>query len=250
MASGFPTWVDLGTSDLAAATAFYGDLFGWAPNVSPDEQYGGYTIFTLDGVPVAGAGPLMNPSQPVTWSSYFADPDADAAAARVEAAGGKVLVAPFDVGDQGRMAVFGDPAGAPFSVWQPLAMTGAEVFDVPGALTWTELVTRDVDGSESFYGAVFGWCAEHAEMSYGPYLVWRRDDRPAAALKPMVGDAWPTDLAAHWLSYFAVADCAAAAARAAELGGRVVDPPATFEFGRFATLTDPQGARFAILQGG
>ena len=247
--AGFPTWVDLGTSDLAAATAFYTGLFGWTANVSPDEQYGGYTIYTLDGAPVAGAGPLFAEGQPVTWSSYFADPDADATAERVEAAGGRVLVPPFDVGDQGRMAAFLDPAGAAFSVWQAGAMPGAEVFDTPGALTWTELLTRDVDGAVAFYGAVFGWEAQHSLMSYGPYTVWRLGDRPVAAMKPMLGPGWPTDLAPHWLSYFQVADCDAAVARAVGLGGSVSAPAADFEFGRFAGLRDPQGALFAVLQG-
>ncbi len=246
-APGFPNWVDLGTSDLGAATAFYTGLFGWEAQVSTDPAYGGYTTFTLDDEPVAGAGPLFNDSQPVVWSSYFATDDADGVAYRVDRAGGKVLMAPFDVGDQGRMAVFLDPAGATFSVWEPGRMRGAGMLDAPGALTWNELTTRDVDGSVAFYGEVFGWVGRHRPLGGNPYVVWELDGRMVGGLMPMVGDDWPADLAAHWMVYFAVDDCDATAARAARLGGTVPVPPTTMPMGRFAVLNDPQGAYFSIL---
>lgn len=246
-APGFANWVDLGTSDLATATAFYAGLFGWEPQVSPDPRYGGYTIFTLDGETVAGAGPLFDPAQPVAWSSYFATDDADETARRVGAAGGKVLAAPFDVGDQGRMASFLDPAGAPFGVWEGRAMPGAELLDSPGALTWNELTTRDVDAAIAFYGAVFGWTGREQNLGDTPYVVWERDGHMVGGLMPMIGDIWPADLPAHWMVYFAVDDCDAAADRAAALGGVVSVPPTNIPMGRFAVLNDPQGAVFSVL---
>src|SRR5689334_9210817 len=102
---GVPIWVDLGTADLDDAARFYAGLFGWTAEISGDE-YGGYTTFLLDGRPVAGAGPLYGEGQPTAWSTYFATYDADAVAVQVEEAGGKVLVAPFDVMEQGRMSAF------------------------------------------------------------------------------------------------------------------------------------------------
>src|SRR4051812_8944474 len=176
---GVPNWVDLGTADLEDAERFYTTLFGWTAEVSGDE-YGGYTTFYLDGRAVAGAGPLFGEGQPTAWSTYIATADADAVAQRVEAAGGKVLVAPFDVMEQGRMAAFLDQAGAPFSVWEPGTMPGAELFDVPGALTWNELTTRDVEGSEAFYRAVFGWTARQSSMGGVPYAVWESDGQTIA----------------------------------------------------------------------
>ena len=162
---GVPNWIDLGTADLFDATRFYTELFGWTADVSPDPEFGGYTIFDLDGRAAAGAGPTFGEGQPTAWSTFIATDDADAVAARVEGAGGKVLVAPFDVVDQGRMAAFLDQAGAPFSVWQPGSMRGADIFDVPGALTWNELTTRDVEGSEAFYASVFGWVARTSSFN-------------------------------------------------------------------------------------
>ncbi len=48
-APGVPSWVDLATTDPAAARDFYGQLFGWEFDVSPDEQLGHYTTVTKDG---------------------------------------------------------------------------------------------------------------------------------------------------------------------------------------------------------
>jgi predicted enzyme related to lactoylglutathione lyase len=244
---GEPNWVDLGTADLGDAIRFYTSLFGWEAEVS-GEEYGGYTTFRLDGRATAGAGPLFGAGQPTAWSTYVATDDADEIAARVEAAGGKVLVAPFDVMFQGRMAAFLDPAGAPFSVWQAGTMRGADTFDVPGALTWNELITRDLEGSAAFYGAVFGWVARESLMNGMEYIVWEHEGRPIAGMQHMDGDEWPDDLPPHWMLYFAVIDCDDSTAYAQSLGGRVVRPPADQPIGRYAVIDDPQGGTFAILQ--
>ena len=243
---GVPNWVDLATADLEDAIRFYTTLFGWTAEVSGDE-FGGYTTFLLNGLPVAGAGPLFGEGQPTAWSTYVAVDDADVVAARVEAATGKVLVPPFDVMDQGRMAAFLDPAGAPFSVWEAGMMRGAEVFDLPGALTWAELNTRDLDGAKAFYGAVFSWTFRDAQVGALPYVICERDRTSVAGIQLMIGSAWPDDLPPHWLVYFSVGDCDAAAGHAYALGGRVVFAPTTITVGRYAVLQDPQGGTFAIL---
>ncbi|MDI6100649.1 VOC family protein [Actinoplanes sp. NEAU-A12] len=243
---GVPTWVDLATSDLESAIRFYTALFGWTADVSGDD-FGGYTTFLLNGLPVAGAGPLLGAGQPTAWSTYVATADADAVAARVEAAQGKVLVPPFDVVDQGRMAAFLDPAGAPFSVWEAGAMRGAEVFDLPGALTWSELNTRDVEGAVAFYGAVFGWTFRDSQVGGLPYVVCERDRLPVAGIQLMVGSGWPDDQLPHWQVYFAAGDCDVAAEHASRLGGRIIHPPTTIPGARYAVLADPQGGQFAIL---
>ena len=243
---GMPNWVDLATADLDDAKRFYATLFGWSADVSGDE-YGGYTTFRLNGRAVAGAGPLFGEGQPTAWSTYIATDDSDAVAARVDAAGGKVLVAPFDVGDQGRMAAFLDQAGAPFSVWQPGTTLGAEIFDVPGALTWNELTTRDIEGSATFYGEVFGWLARDSSVGDIPYVTFELDGETIAGLQPMVGGQWPDDLPPHWMVYFAVTDCDRTAQDAYALGGQVVGPPTSIAIGRYAVIEDPQGGRFSIL---
>jgi predicted enzyme related to lactoylglutathione lyase len=214
---------------------------------TPSCSGGRRTIFNLDGRPAAGAGPLFGEGQPTAWSTYIATDDSDAVAARVEAAGGKVLVAPFDVMDQGRMAAFLDQAGAPFSVWEAGTMAGAEVFDRAGALTWNELTTRDVEGSKAFYGSVFGWTARDSTMAGLPYVVWEQNGVTIAGMQPMIGDEWPLDLPPHWMIYFAVVDSDYSAGHAQALGGRIVHPPTTSPMGRTAVLEGPQGGTFSIL---
>src|SRR5438552_18538327 len=113
-----PTWVDLSTTDAPAAREFYSKVFGWKIEVDPDPQYGGYGMAEVGGKRVAGIGPKMSPDAPTAWSVYIATDDIDALAKKVEAAGGKVVAPPFDVGDQGRMAAFQDPSGAVISAWQ------------------------------------------------------------------------------------------------------------------------------------
>src|SRR5262245_12518453 len=105
-----PIWIDLASQDAAKSRDFYSKLFGWHIDVNPDPQYGGYGRAQLDGKDVAGIGPAQQPG-PVVWSFYVGAEDAEATAKAVEAAGGKVVAPVFDVGDQGRMAVFQDNVG-------------------------------------------------------------------------------------------------------------------------------------------
>ena len=117
-----------------------------------------------------------------TWNTYIWVDSADDTAEKVKAAGGKVLVEPFDVFDAGRMAVFSDPSGAVFCVWQAKEHKGARVVNDPGSLNFNGLNTRDVEGAKSFYGSVFGWqtlaLARGAEMctlpGYGDFLEQRK----------------------------------------------------------------------------
>ena len=133
---GVPCWVDTAQLDPAAAAGFYGDLFGWrfadrVPAGSPVR----YLVGRLDEHDVAGIGsdPAAVPATP-TWDTYVSVASADEAAARVREAGGAVLAPPFDVLDDGRMAVCADPAGAPFRLWEPRGFAGAQVANEAG--TW------------------------------------------------------------------------------------------------------------------
>ena len=65
----------------------------------------------------------------------------------------------MDVMDLGRMAVFADPTGAVFGVWQPKAFAGADLVNEPVSLVWNEVHTRDTDTDKAFYNSVFGWTA-------------------------------------------------------------------------------------------
>jgi uncharacterized protein len=247
-APGTPSWVDLASPDPDASARFYGELLGWeAVETGPVEETGGYRMLRLGGRDVAGLGPTQGEGQPATWTTYVATEDAGATAGKVRENGGQVVMEAFDVLGAGRMAVFVDPAGAYFSVWQPLRHAGAGVVNEPGALCWNELATRDVDAAKAFYEPVFGWQGETNEYGSTTYTEWKLGGRTIGGMIQM-NDGWPADVPPHWMVYFAVADADASAARAQELGGTVAVPPTDTPAGRFAVLNDPQGAVFSIIQ--
>lgn len=247
-APGTPNWVDLGSPDVEASKRFYGELFGWTSQTSDDPDTGFYTTFSKDGQAVAAVGALMSEGQPPAWTSYFQPDDTDVTARRVESAGGKVLMAPMDVMEFGRMAVFMDSAGAAFAVWRGASMAGFEVTGVPGSLSWNELMTRDVEGSKAFYSSVLGWNARDVTYEGGTYTIFEVGDKSVAGMMPMEGELWPADASPHWMVYFEVEDTDASAAKAQDLGGMVAVPPTDTPAGRFAALSDPHGAFFSIIK--
>jgi predicted enzyme related to lactoylglutathione lyase len=241
-----PVWVDLSSADAAAAQQFYGTLFGWQVEVSPDPQYGGYALARIDGKDVAGIGPAM-PGAPTAWSIYIGTADAEALAGKVEQAGGTVVAPPFDVGDQGRMAVFQDPTGAFISAWQPVGMAGAEATGA-NTFAWAELNARGVERAVAFYGSVFGWTAKSNDMGEGnpPYIEFQLGGESIAGGMEMMPTV-PPQVPSYWMAYFGVPDVDAAFARAIELGARELVSPMDFPGGRFAVVADPQGAAFGLL---
>ena len=244
---GTPSWVDLTTSDVDAAAGFYGALFGWeAVEAGPPEETGGYRMFTLGGALVGGLGPKMSDDQVTAWATYIATADADATAEAVQRAGGQVAVAPMDVMTAGRMAVFADPTGAFFGVWQPGDHRGAQVVNADGALTWNEVETDDPEAAKRFYADVFGWDAEPIEVDGKVvYVTLKLGGRTIGGLLPQL----PPGVPPNWLVYFGVADLDAAAAQVEQLGGSVLMPRRDVPAGSFAVFADPQGAVFACLQG-
>jgi uncharacterized protein len=246
---GTPSWVDHGSPDLDASAEFYGALFGWdVPESENAEQTGGYRRATKNGADVAGMMPLMQEGQPPAWSSYVSVADADATTAAVKDAGGSVIAEPMDVMDLGRMAVFADPTGAVFGIWQPGTFLGAGLVNEPGALAWNELNTRDLEGAKAFYGAVFGWGFEDNDMGeMGNYTTISLGGNPVGGILNMSEREVPDEIPAHWLAYFAVENTDATIAEAEERGGSVMMGPVDIPVGRFAILTDPHGAAFAVI---
>lgn len=242
---GVPCWADLSTTDVAAAADFYARALGWDVEFDHRPEAGGYGRFLLRGRHVAGIGPTGEQSAPA-WSTYFATRDAAATAAMVAACGGTVVMAPLPILDQGVMAVFQDPSGAFFSVWQADRHPGAEIVNEPGSLCWHELATRDVKAAGDFYPRIFGWQARASDMGGAPYTEFLAEDHSVAGVVPMTA-AYPPEIPPHWLVYFCVTDTDEAAGRVERLGGAVLAPPRTVPAGRFAVLADPQSAYFAIL---
>ncbi len=244
-----PIWVDLSTTDAAAAREFYSKVFGWKIEVNPDPQYGGYGMAKVGGNQVAGIAAKMSPEAPTAWSVYIGTDDADGLAKKVQAAGGNVVAPPFDVGDQGRMAAFQDPSGAVISAWQPRTMNTPMPVGEPNTFGWAELNSRGVDKAIPFYQKVFGWALKTNDMGPGQpaYTEFQLGGESIAGGQEMQAMV-PAQVPSHWLVYFSVADVDNSFKAATQAGAGEAVAPMDFPGGRFAILTDPQGAAFGLLK--
>jgi predicted enzyme related to lactoylglutathione lyase len=239
------SWVDLNTDDPDRAKAFYGALFGWEYEDIPIGEGASYSMARIDGHSVAALGPLQGEGMPPHWNCYVTVADADASAARAAELGATLLAEPFDVFEAGRMAAFADPQGAVLSVWQAKENIGAGLVNVPGALTWNDLVTPDVEASAAFYSALFGWEVSEVEGADGQYWSITNGGRRNGGMLPVIPGGHPA-----WNLYFAAEDCDATLARAGELGGGTVMGPMDVPNGtRFAILRDPSNAVFSVASG-
>lgn len=242
-----PIWLDLSSGDPAGSREYYGKLFGWKVEVNPDPQYGGYALAKLSGKDVAGIGPKQDQSGPSAWMVYIGTKDADDTVKKTTAAGGTVIVEPMQVGPQGRMVVIQDPAGAFLGVWEPGVMKGMEVMNSPSSFDWAELSARGIDETNAFYNKVFGWSTKKSPMGeMGDYTEFQVDGKSIAGgmeMNPMV----PAEVPSYWMPYFCVEDIDKAFQKATDLGGKEMVPPSDYPNGRFAILSDPQGATFGLM---
>jgi uncharacterized protein len=269
--AGVPCWVDMAPPDPEAAVAFYGALFGWQfddrrPADSPEL----YFVAQIRGCDIAGVrSPLAGAPPSPVWNTYVCVENADETAAKARAAGGSVLVDPFDVQDAGRVSVCADPAGAAFCVWQPEKHRGAQLVNEPGTWNFSQLDTPDPEAAKSFYGAVFGWeltdfgtdgagAGFWRMPGYGDFLAQRDPEvreRQADAGAPEGFEdaiAWLSPMSdrtdhgtpPQWSITFAVEDADATARKADELGGEIIVPPFDAPWVRMTVLRDPQGAVF------
>jgi predicted enzyme related to lactoylglutathione lyase len=248
---GTPTWTALMTTDVDAAAAFYGGLLGWRVEVAGDQGPGGLrslvgeaAVATLAAVPRQPDGR----ETPVAWVVYLAVDDIGTTAARVRTAGGTVLAGPMEVPGSGHLAIVTDPTGAGFGLWQSDPFVGAQLMDAPGALVWCEVNTRDTARAGDFYTTVFGYDLRAMGGDEFRYTTFAFGEQPVCGMLGMDA-SWPEALPpqSHWMTYFAVTDTDAAAARARELGGEVVHGPFDSQFGRIAVVQDPQGGVLAVM---
>ncbi|MFF5564103.1 VOC family protein [Streptomyces sp. NPDC012623] len=244
---GTPCWVSLMVHGLAATEEFYHALFGWEFVPGP-QQLGPYVRGLRDGKEIAGIGQLPPDRRlPIAWMTYLATDDADLTAGTIRSCGGTVGVGPLDAAEAGRMAIASDPAGSVFGIWQAAAHTGTAEYGAHGTPVWNELITRETSTVGKFYQAVFGYDVEATVSADLDFQTLRLAGRPVASLHGM-GRALNRELGSHWMTYFEVDDTDAATRLVTQLGGQVTQPPREGPTGRHATVTDPEGAVFTIVQ--
>jgi predicted enzyme related to lactoylglutathione lyase len=244
-------WVELATTDSEAAKKFYTQLFGWDYVDNPIGPDMVYTMLKLNGKDVGALYKLMaeqlTQGVPPNWLSYVSTANADESVEKAKAAGATVIKEAFDVFTVGRMAVIQDPTGAVFALWQAGTHAGSGIYNVPNSFCWNELMTTDTAVDGEFYSKVFGWGRD--TQNFGPmeYTMFSNGERPAGGMLKITPEMGP--IPPNWLVYFAVDDCDAMVQKATKLGGNIMKPAEDIPgIGRFAILTDPQNAVFAIIK--
>jgi predicted enzyme related to lactoylglutathione lyase len=121
--------------------------------------------------------------------------------------------------------------------------------DTPrGRFVWHDLMTTEPDRAKSFYTGVADWGTQDWNQTGTPYTMWTARDTPVGGLMKLPEEMAKTGAPPHWLAYVSTPDVDATVKRAVTLGGRVMTPAMDIPtVGRFAVLTDPQGAAFAVF---
>jgi predicted enzyme related to lactoylglutathione lyase len=241
---GAPNWLDLATSDLAAAQAFYSTLFGW----TYESGGGGYVFCLKNGSQVAGMMQNSDDSEfPDGWTTYFASDDAQATCDLADESGGQSAIQPTEVSGMGTMALLVDPGGASVGVWQGAEHRGFQLIGEPGSAVWHELYTRHYRSSVLFYELVFGWnTTVLSDTDEFRYTTAEFDGRSLAGIMDATA-LIDEDTPASWQVYFGVDDVDATLALAETAGGRIINPAQDSAYGRLGTLADPTGARLMVM---
>jgi uncharacterized protein len=241
-------WADLATPDLVTAERFYGSLFGWQFKTI---HAGGadYSVAMLDGRAVGGlfqrAAPAGEKRQSA-WLTFIAVRDVEAANRAAVAHGAKDLAPPKTYAGRGTQAVLTDPQGAVFAVLASASGDAPDYLAQPGEWIWSSLLTGDPARSADFYKNVFGYEVYEAPRDDdAEHVVLASDDYARAGIHTLA----PGHRHPHWLNFIRVTDAAQSAARAVELGGRIlVEPHLDRHGGQVAVIADPLGAPVGLLE--
>jgi uncharacterized protein len=245
---GSPCWADLWTSDVEGSRSFYGEVFGWEAQ-EPSSEFGGYFMFTRDGIPVAGGmGDMGDMPAANTWKIYLNTNDVAATLQAATAGGAQIILPGMPIADLGSQAVLIDPTGAQLGTWQPDTFQGFSVLGEHGAPSWFELHTRDYATAVEFYRSTFQWdigsSEDGAPIRYAVMRGPGGEDELAGIMdaSSFLADGAPS----HWAIYWEVEDPEASIGIVLKLGGSVVAALEETPYGRITTVTDPVRAEFRL----
>ena len=240
-------WADLVTDDVAAARKFYAQLFGWT-----FRDLGGYAIAANDERPLGGLfqrpRPAGQDSAKPRWLGYLSVSNVERAQKAVTKAGGRVLAAPGKYPKRGEQAVFADPEGALFGVVKSSSGDPEDFLAEPGDWIWMQLMSRDGRQAAEFYRSVAGYeIVENSQPNRLSDFVLSSKGYARATVRtipPALDKVRPT-----WLPFVRVRNVADSAAKAKDLGGKVlIEPRPQVLEGKVAVIADPTGAAIGLLE--
>jgi len=241
-------WYELLTTDVEAASAFYGEVVGWGAKDESTEDLV-YTVLTAGEVPVGGLMDLPEEGRRLgatpRWLGYVAVDDIDDTAAQIRRRGGAVMLPPTD-SNIGRVSVVADPQQANFALVSGLTYGQPQSagLDELGRVGWHELLAQDRNKIFDFYGELFGWQKDPGETD--PADFYQLFSSAGQTLGGMLTKL-PSVPQPCWLYYFNVDDIGAAAKRVNDGGGRMLQGPIELSDNCWiARCVDPQGALFAL----
>jgi predicted enzyme related to lactoylglutathione lyase len=259
-------WTDVQTPDVAAAKSFYAAVFGWRYEDLPTPDGRSYSKAFLDDDLVAAIAP-QPPDQeaasaPAQWNVYLAADDARAIAEEAPHAGGTLQFGPEEIADTGTMVFVEPPGGGATGVWQAGTHPGSGRHGEPGAFSWAELVTPEPSAAVGFFQRLFGHdVTEYPQDDGGTYITLMVDGAEVAGVAPAPArdEARDGEGAAEedsgseeelgWQVYFGVSSVSEAVLAAVAAGAEVlIEPEFVDDGGTIATLKDPQGGVFSVLE--
>lgn len=216
-------WMDLKTHDVPGTTAFLSTVLGWRFAVDEGDWRHATKIFA-DGHQIGGvsdlSSPVYPPGTPAHIAYYLAVDDLQARTEAAMAAGAQLVLAPFDAGDQGRIATLIDPVGAAFSLWQThLSNRWAPSASAPQRMI---LACPDPEQARRFYRDMLGTIPSCADF---------------------IRTLGSEECSPRWELVVAVDDPDTVAARARGLGREITHRP---DLTGDQILTSPDGLTFRI----
>ena len=110
-----------------------------------------------------------------------------------------------------------------------------------GKFVWHENNSTDPENARDFYTRLFGWETEVWKPGEMDYAMIKVGEQMHGGFNTAQGDA-----PSHWLGHLLVEDVDETARRAEAADGKILAGPMDMpEIGRFALISDPQGAAFS-----
>lgn len=236
-------WNGIISTNPAKTLAFFPEVLGWTHQ---DIDMGGEKVSMLsnEGRPLAHVRTPQMEGEPSWWNNYLRVDDVDAVAAKVAAAGGKVVVEPTDI-VPGRFATITTPSGAFMTLFKEANTEDADAPVGVGELHWVDLHSTAIDEDLTFIHDALGLKTQEMPMPTGPYHILEPETPTRGGAMTGQNPKAPS----MWMAWIQVEDVEATLGRAERNGGAVVAPAWDAEgVGRMAIIADPAGVTFGVIK--
>ncbi|MCW9065717.1 MAG: VOC family protein [Ignavibacteriaceae bacterium] len=238
-------WRDLMTDDLLAVKKFYSELFGWTYLEVADAD-NDYTVVLHDGKPIAGMFNLRDVKAEhkySQWISYVSVADMNQAINFTKKSGGTIYREPFELPNRGNVSYVFDSQNAVLAFVKSSSGDPKDSDPIYNEWLWTELWTKNIEQSTSFYTELFGYSMKKFSTSTENfYYVFQKENKPRAGMVKIPFD----NVKPHWMPYIAVKDPADVVKKVEQLGGTIYLGMDEISGNDAAIIADPSGAVFTL----